>query len=142
MTGRTAGVPAACPATVTVDPCSGPKSLNRQSSAYWPEPKSMSIGLTVPGPVFSISAYTAPLAGSTRSISPPPVPWLLIWMVCQPGPGTDQAPPHSLLLTVITFDGWPRRRPNCTRRGSPRAPRRGGELHGGAQASGAHGHKR
>src|ERR1700678_21776 len=67
----------------------------------------MLIGLTVPGPVFSISAYTAPLAGSTRSTSAPLVPWLLIWMVCQPGPGTDQPPPHSALLTLITFDGWP-----------------------------------
>src|ERR1700722_7607557 len=28
-------------------------------------------------------------------------------MVCQPGPGIDQPPPHSALLTVITFDGWP-----------------------------------
>ncbi len=56
MTGRTAGVPVACPATVTVVPCSGLESLNRQRSAYLPEPKSMVIGLTVPGPVFSISA--------------------------------------------------------------------------------------
>jgi hypothetical protein len=49
-------VPVACPATVTVVPCSGLKSLKLQSSAYWPDPKSMVIGLTVPGPVFSISA--------------------------------------------------------------------------------------
>jgi hypothetical protein len=67
----------------------------------------MLIGLTVPGPVFSISAYTAPLAGLIRSISAPPVPWLLIWRVCQPGLGTDQFPPHWLLLTSMTLDGWP-----------------------------------
>src|SRR5580704_2854933 len=65
----------------------------------------MVIGITVPGPVFAISAYTAPLAGLTRSISAPLVPWLLIWRVCQPGPVTDQFPPHWLLLTSITFDG-------------------------------------
>src|ERR1700722_12353979 len=49
----------------------------------------------------------APLAGSTRSISAPVVPWLLISNVCQPGPGTRQAPPHSLLLTVISLAGCP-----------------------------------
>src|ERR1700734_2953636 len=67
----------------------------------------MLIGLTVLGPVFSTSAYTAPLAGSTRSTSAPLVPWLLIWMVCQPGPGTDQEPPHCPLLMSMTCDGWP-----------------------------------
>ena len=106
VTGRTAGVPVACPGTVTVTPFSGLASLNRQTSAYFPEPKSMLIGLTVPGPVFSISAYTALLAGSTRSISAPPVPWLLIWIVCQPGPGTDQVPPHWLPLTSMTPGCW------------------------------------
>src|SRR6201996_1203751 len=102
-----AGVPGACPATVTVCPRTGPESLNRQRSAYLPDPKSIVIGVTVPGPLFSISEYTAPLAGSTRSISAPPVPWLLIWMVCQPAPETDHAPPHWAALTSMTLDGLP-----------------------------------
>src|SRR6185437_12450239 len=48
----------------------------------------------------------APFAGLIRSISPPPVDWLSISNVCQPGPGTDHALPHWLLLTVITFCGF------------------------------------
>ena len=101
MIGRTAGVPVACPGTVTVTPCTGLASANKQTQAYLPDPKSIVIGLTVPGPVFSISAYIAPLAGSTRSTSPPSVPWLLIWMVCLARAGNG---PGSAALAAADVD--------------------------------------
>ena len=103
--GRTAGVPNARPATVTVGPVSGLTSVNSQRNAYLPDPTSRLIGVVVPGPEFSISAYSAPLAGLIRSISAPAVPVLRISNVCQPGRATCQRPPQAPLETEISPAG-------------------------------------
>ncbi len=76
VTGRTAGVPFACPATVTTGPVTGSTSWNSQRNAYLPDPTSTLIGVVVPGPESVISPYSAPLAGLIRSISAPVVPAL------------------------------------------------------------------
>src|SRR5580698_10720569 len=55
----------------------------------------------VPGPMFSSSPYTPPLAGLVRSTSAPFSAWLLISNVCQPGVARCQTPPQEESLKAM-----------------------------------------
>ena len=107
VTGRVAVAPLACPDTVIVGPVIGLVSTNWQTNAYRPDPTLRLIGVVVPGPICSSSAYTAPLAGLVRSTSAPESPELRIWKVCQPGCARCQWPPHEPVFMETTSAALP-----------------------------------
>ncbi len=105
VTGTTAGAPRASPAIVTCGPVSGSMSSRKQRNAYVPEPRFTPMGWVVSEPIPSTSAYTAPLAGLTRSTSASSPESLAIVNVCGPAAPTCQRVPQWSLFTRMAPAG-------------------------------------